>query len=235
MSVESLNCPNCGAGVASDHSRCEFCKTRLKTIACVQCLGLMFAGTKFCGHCGATAAPVELSDEATGDCPRCHKDLEKLKVESISFSGCGKCDGLWIDVATFEGICATGERQSAVLGFLAKRSAKPQQLTKVSYVGCPECGQLMNRNNFAKASGVIVDICKPHGVWLDADELPAIIEFVRAGGMEVARQRERNDIERQRDTLRGERQRLASHSARLGMDKGGNEIGIRGFVRSLFE
>ena len=30
---------------------------------------------------------------------------------------------------------------------------------------------MMNRINFAKASGVVVDECRAHGVWLDNDEL----------------------------------------------------------------
>jgi len=64
MSAESLNCPNCGAGVASDSSRCQFCKTRLKTMACPKCFGLMFIGAKFCDHCGAIAAPVEVKEAA---------------------------------------------------------------------------------------------------------------------------------------------------------------------------
>jgi len=29
MNVETLNCPNCGAGVESDRTQCEFCRTRL--------------------------------------------------------------------------------------------------------------------------------------------------------------------------------------------------------------
>ena len=53
MTVETLNCPNCGAGVASDSTLCEFCKTRLKTMACPTCFELMFVGSQFCGHCGA--------------------------------------------------------------------------------------------------------------------------------------------------------------------------------------
>ena len=50
----------------------------------------------------------------------------------------------------------------------------------------------MNRINFAKCSGVVVDICKGHGTWFDAQELSAIVQFIRDGGLEVARQREKN-------------------------------------------
>lgn len=239
MTVEALNCPNCGAGVESDRTQCEFCKTRLKTIGCPKCFGLMFQGTKFCGHCGAIAAPIGLSfEENTGDCPRCRRGLEQLQIGETKFRGCAKCDGLWLDAPTFEGICADRERQSAVLGFLNERRTIGQPQTKVSYVPCPDCETLMNRSNFAKASGVIVDICKQHGVWFDADELPAIIEFVQKGGMEIARQRERNEIDQEREKLRDEQRRLAMQANRTSM--GGfledpANSGTRTFVRRLFD
>jgi len=96
----------------------------------------------------------------------------------------------------------------------------------------------MNRNNFAKTSGVVVDICRDHGVWFDADELPAIIEFIRKGGMEKARERERNDLRDQQNRLRDQQRHQASMDARYGT--GGifdreEKDGIRSFVRSLFD
>jgi len=58
------------------------------------------------------------------------------------------------------------------------------------YVPRPQCQQLMNRKNFAETSGAIVDVCKPHGIWLDRDELGRIIQFVmksrRASSMSLA-------------------------------------------------
>jgi Zn-finger nucleic acid-binding protein len=47
----------------------------------------------------------------------------------------------------------------------------------------------MNRQVFARISGVIVDVCKDHGVWFDTGELEAVIEFIEAGGLEAARER----------------------------------------------
>ncbi len=238
MKVEALNCPNCGAGVESDRSQCQFCKTRLKTVACPKCFGLMFLGSKFCGHCGAIAAPVEVSiDEPRRRCPRCDGNLEDLQIGETRLFACVNCDGLWIGGATFEDICADAEKRSVVLGFFDKREKGAHASTKVTYVPCPECGQLMNRSNFARASGVIVDICKQHGVWFDADELPAIVEFIQNGGMELARQREKNEIEQARVKLRDDQ---FQHTIRDRRFEGGsgfdNEAsGIRKFVQMLFE
>lgn len=237
MNVESLNCPSCGAGVASDSTECEFCKTRLKTVACPKCLGLMFVGTKFCGHCGAKAVETHLAEgDHPGNCPRCRLSLELLEIGEIKVRTCAKCDGIWADVETFENICATREQQSAVLGFIGNRESKAEPLAKISYVPCPDCGQLMNRSNFAHASGVIIDICKKDGVWFDAEELPRIIEFIQKGGMEMARQRERMEIESERERLRDQQQQAALFADRSDtfFENEGNAR-VRSFVRSLFE
>ncbi|MFZ1699682.1 MAG: zf-TFIIB domain-containing protein [Pyrinomonadaceae bacterium] len=239
MTVEALNCPNCGAGVESDRTQCQFCKTRLKTVGCPKCFGLMFVGSKFCGHCGAIAAPVDVSlDDSEYECPRCRVDLEQLSIGETELRGCTKCDGLWLEIGTFETICADRESQSAVLGFLEKRTVRSSPLTKVSYVPCPDCGELMNRNNFAKASGVIVDLCKQHGVWFDADELPSIIEFIQKGGMDLAREREKNEIDQERKKLRDDQRTQERLNARQGHWDRWNDretSAVRNFVRSLFK
>jgi Zn-finger nucleic acid-binding protein len=208
-------------------------------MACPKCFGLMFVGAKFCDHCGAIAAPVEVNlDEQAGDCPRCRVALESNKIGETFVRSCTKCDGVWLEADAFEAICADRESQSAVLGFLDKRTLRGPALTKINYVPCPDCGQLMNRNNFAKASGVIVDICKQHGVWFDADELPAIIGFIKKGGMELARQREKNELQDERARLREEQRKLGTQddSFRIGgMWDDNEQHGIRTFVKSLFE
>jgi len=40
----------------------------------------------------------------------------------------------------------------------------------------------MQRRNFRKSSGVILDVCVEHGSWLDADELEQITGFILSGG-----------------------------------------------------
>lgn len=129
--------------------------------------------------------------------------MEEVTIGAEPLRGCEKCGGLWVDAEAFERICADREEQSAVLGaamFAAKPSATNseafggEQSNKVRYVPCPQCGQLMNRVNFAHCSSVIVDVCKEHGTWFDADELRRIVEFIQAGGLVTARAREKQQI-----------------------------------------
>ena len=234
MPAEALNCPNCGASVSSESSLCEFCKTRLKTVACTHCLRMMFAGSQFCQHCGAIAAPLNVSlDDDSVKCPRCGRSLRQVDVEGTTMRTCEDCDGVWMSNEVFETVCADAERRSAVLGYFRQRPDHHLGPTKVNYVPCPYCRELMNRANFARASGVIIDVCKRHGAWFDADELPAIIEFVQKGGMEIARQRQLREIEDERQRLRTERLD-PSGSAIIGSSQDADNLGIRSFVKALF-
>ena len=140
--------------------------------------------------------------------------MSAITIGATAMRECERCGGIWLEMATFETICADREQQSAVLG--AALPAPVRQLTandgseKITYAPCPQCGQLMNRINFARCSGVIVDICKGHGTWFDRNELSGIIQFIRRGGLDVARQKEKRDIEFERQQLRTEQMIAAS-------------------------
>jgi len=67
------------------------------------------------------------------------------------------------------------------------------------YRPCPVCGKLMHRLNFGRKSGIILDSCRPHGLWFDANELDAVVRWIRAGGESEARRLHREmeaDLER---------------------------------------
>jgi Zn-finger nucleic acid-binding protein len=40
----------------------------------------------------------------------------------------------------------------------------------------------MNRVNFGYRSGVVVDQCRKHGIWLDSGEITHLMEWKKAGG-----------------------------------------------------
>lgn len=69
----------------------------------------------------------------------------------------------------------------------------------VVYRKCPACNQSMTRRNFARVSGVVVDVCQMHGTFFDAGELEDVLAFVRSGGLALAKRRddeERASIQR---------------------------------------
>lgn len=79
------------------------------------------------------------------------------------------------------------------------------------YIPCPECGKLMNRKNFAGCSGVIIDFCKPHGLWFDRKELQQIADFIDAGGLHKARQKELDALKAEKEHLREIRQEIQTY------------------------
>src|SRR5205085_2081247 len=64
----------------------------------------------------------------------------------------------------------------------------PRGAGPVRYVACPICKKIMNRQNFGRRSGVVIDVCKGHGVWFEHGELRATLAFIDSGGFERARQ-----------------------------------------------
>ena len=200
MPVETLNCPMCGAPASSDASRCEHCGARLATVACPSCFGMIFQGAKFCSHCGARVERAEADVAPVELCPRCGAGLKAVVLGATVLRECSKCEGLWVDPATLEQICAKRERQAAMLG-MGQPAVAPGSMVedRICYLPCPVCRKLMNRVNFSHYSNVIVDVCKAHGTWFDRDELRRVIEFIRAGGLDEARARQLAEIkERQR-------------------------------------
>jgi len=142
--------------------------------------------------------------------------MKSVMIGKAPVRECDRCGGLWLDVNVFQLICADREHQSLILGdaFNQQQPHLPPP-EQVRYVPCPHCRQLMNRLNFAKCSGVIVDVCKGHGTWFDRDELRQIVEFLRGGGMNLANEKLRHEIEFEQEKLRGEQLRHGTASATL--------------------
>jgi Zn-finger nucleic acid-binding protein len=164
--------------------------------------------------------------------------MEAVAVGASTLRECPQCDGLWVDVESFERICADREQQAAVLG--AASPAPPHAMSGASghvrYVPCPVCGQLMNRINFARCSGVIVDVCKGHGTWFDRNELQQIVEFIRAGGIEASRAKERREIEEERRQLRQDQLTTAMGGSSLtGLSDGDEDVSHASVVRAARE
>ena len=76
----------------------------------------------------------------------------------------------------------------------------------------------MNRVNYAKRSGVVLDICKEHGLWFDQDELRRVLVFIQEGGLDRSRER---DLEALKEAQRAaERPPVSGDSYGLGLEAG---------------
>jgi Zn-finger nucleic acid-binding protein len=199
----ALRCPSCGAPAAPETTACAFCATPLALVACPSCFGMIFRGTRYCSHCGKQAARKDAPARPERSCPQCRAILHAVAVGSVVLDECRSCGGLWVDAESFRKICSEREEQAVLLGFEKPPGGDVgRPPTQKAYRPCPECRRLMNRVNYAKVSGVVVDICKGHGVFFDRGELQRIVRFLQDGGMERARAREKDDLEDQRARLR---------------------------------
>lgn len=206
-----LACPHCGGKVSPTAKSCEYCSADLLLKGCPRCLSRVFVGHKHCPECGAeldvAAAGTERKDLS---CPRCTSALRAKMVGDIVIDECEKCLGLFLDHVAIKRVVTdrAQARADALLGALPRAGVR--QIVKPGermYVKCPCCATVMNRKLFAAGAGVIVDVCRSHGTFFDAGELPAIIEFVMQGGLEQA---QRKEIERERQRLQQEKLQLGA-------------------------
>ena len=107
---------------------------------------------------------------------------------------CSECHGIFLDHVAVQRVVTDRQqaRAEALMGVLPRQeaaSALPKPGQKM-YVKCPICSTIMNRRLFSAGSGVIIDVCRAHGAFFDAGELPRVIEFVMKGGLEQAQKKE---------------------------------------------
>ncbi|HJV49712.1 MAG TPA: zf-TFIIB domain-containing protein [Geothrix sp.] len=195
METPVIRCSGCGASVAPDATQCPYCRAQLATVACPACFALVPLNASHCPGCGAALAPREAATPDGAPCPACAKPLASAKVGDLACQECLACGGLWLERSVFEQLGSSRERQGAVLGALPAPDAPVvASLEPVQYRPCPSCRQRMNRVNYAKRSGVVVDVCKAHGLWFDKDELRRVLAFVAGGGLDRARELEIEEL-----------------------------------------
>jgi Zn-finger nucleic acid-binding protein len=197
-----LHCPSCGAAVRRDVRTCEYCSAALdfslkgKTILCPHCMASTPADARFCIRC---ARPVQghvkeglvLEDRI---CPRCSVPMQGLKVGDFSLIGCKTCGGTFIPHEVFEMMQERSDRVIFPTDF--PRRGELAHEAVVRYVRCPVCKNMMNRTNFARISGVILDTCRGHGIWFDPGEVEKIMDFIARGGLVKAKE---VDLQRLKD------------------------------------
>ena len=151
-------------------------------------------------ECGLAIQPQRLAALRDGvACPRCRGALRVREFGEHSAIECASCAGLWLAPELFEAFCSRAEHEglaeSALDGPPGAAVAVPP--SSLAYIPCLTCGELMLRKNFGGSSGVLIDLCKHHGVWLDHRELERVLAFVRRGGLVRAREREVARLDRE--------------------------------------
>jgi len=121
-------------------------------------------------------------------CPKCKVELQTKIYKKLELDVCPSCQGMWLDTLEFEYITSPKDvytDPSLEPIFIPT----PLEERENSYYECVRCNNLMNRINF-KRSGVLIDICCDHGVWLDKGELTRIRRFIASGGLDKTQDKE---------------------------------------------
>ena len=199
-----LRCPSCGAPCSPEARACPHCDVELASVRCAHCFALHFVGSQFCARCGKALAPEPLLEILDATCPRCARPLHSAAGEGDDEGRkvyeCTGCGGLFVDKLTLEHIIASEAPrvEGVVRGAHEPPASTSRVPEQIHYVKCPACQVVMNRVNFGRRSGVVVDVCKQHGTWFDAGELTTAIEFVTSGGYGESKRLEAAELAREK-------------------------------------
>lgn len=149
-----------------------------------------------CAACGHELGLEPVPEPEDLPCPACEAPFVGIPTEASGrVHECTACGGQWVDHTSLRTLF---ERRVRLCLDWGRRpdALSADSANRVRYLPCPMCRQLMNRRNFGERSGVIVDVCRSHGVYFDPGELPRVLAFVARGGLEEAARRE---AERERE------------------------------------
>jgi Zn-finger nucleic acid-binding protein len=191
--ARTYSCPHCGGKVDEEARRCPFCSAPVATVRCAACYHMNAASSVHCSGCGRELGLEPIGESDALACPHCKEPFSAFRSEHGALHDCSLCGGQFVEHALLVELLERREVYGAAPR--SERHAPPPANEPVRYVPCPSCGAMMNRKNFGGTSGVIVDVCRKHGVWFDAGELPRVLAFAESGGLARARQRELRELE----------------------------------------
>ena len=151
--------------------QCEKCgrRTRNPRPSCMYCGGAIIAEA-------ASTGPI--------CCSACGTQMEAQEYEGVVIDVCPRCESIWFDNGELDVFIQKriqlNPDESPPTELDQPTSAVPQGGGR--YRKCPHCSNLMNQQNYKRMSGVIIDICRQHGVFLDNGELENIQQFIAVGG-----------------------------------------------------
>jgi len=162
---------------------------------CSHCSAPLPAHTNKCRYCD-TRNDVDLNgkrdfaiqSQSERHCPHCQTPMQTINLNldgAFLIERCGQCYGLFFDPGQVEALLESSVSNVFHINpqhLDAINNDRFQPNKPVKYVKCPECHVLMNRKAYGYRSGVIIDRCNRHGIWLDSGEITHLMEWKKAGG-----------------------------------------------------
>lgn len=165
--------------------RCKFCSAPLPQKGLV------------CSYCGQrnplnlnVLSKIDIEEKKSDyNCPVCNVLMENINIgikTKVLIQRCDTCDGIFILEDILEQLLKSKSliKKDIDLHMLRFIQDNPRhkQENIISYRKCPVCHKTMQRVNYKTVSGVIIDRCLRHGIWLDGGELRQLFEWKKVGG-----------------------------------------------------
>jgi len=178
---------------------------------CKSCSANLPKHTNICEYCGSSN-PIDLNgvadyskaaSEEVRYCPHCNIPMQTLNLDKegkLYIEQCPDCFGFFFDPGELETILDEKIQISRIdISKLDSSNYKRVNFhDSFKYIRCPICDEMMARLNWGYKSGVIIDKCSAHGIWLDSGELRHLLEWKSAGG-EALDERHQKDEQKLRD------------------------------------
>lgn len=204
----SLKCHACGAPLKQGDKSCSYCLAKVD---------LDIRGV----HYFTKVKPVE-----ERQCASCSTPMDTLNLklgQDFFIEQCSQCYSLFFDPGELEFLLKHTVNESEMVQHLKLNELVNEHFdmdTKVQYKPCPVCSKIMNRQNYGARSGVIIDYCKEHGIFLDSGELSRLFQWKKAGGAKHDQQMKQwqEEIQTKRDNrkaqdIKSEERKINSHEA----------------------
>ena len=171
---------------------------------CDRCSAPLSPKSTVCGYCGSHN-DIDLKGiheytiakpEKERLCPACEIPMESLDLNlegRFFIERCRNCMGHFFDSGELESLLDKTLSPTFHIDFerLARISEEYGHLSRTPYVKCPLCQKHMNQINFGARSGVVVDQCRDHGIWLNGGEFHKLLAWRKAGGELLHEKREK--------------------------------------------
>jgi Zn-finger nucleic acid-binding protein len=101
------------------------------------------------------------------ECPKCGQGMDEISYGGdVLIDRCTNCQGLWFDQG--EADLLKGKWMGDALD--TGRASEGKKWDVLEQVGCPRCGQHMEKAADPDQPHIWYEVCKDHGMFMDAGE-----------------------------------------------------------------
>ncbi|MEM7480120.1 MAG: zf-TFIIB domain-containing protein [Acidobacteriota bacterium] len=211
----AIHCSACGGPRERNAQACTFCGADFTvheldlSSLCPHCMTRLSRRARYCHSCAhPMTATKAVATPTTLACPSCGgsdggRKLNSRRVGNLALVECPSCAGIWLENDVFERLGKQARKGHVPVAVASRDRGRDVDLgathdnrpsTAPVYRPCPVCNNLMNRQNYGRRSGVVVDLCRDHGVWFDAEELERILRWIEEGGLDRMERRQLDQL-----------------------------------------